>query len=115
MDKCNYRPTLLALLFVLSSATAFAQSVPTIATAKPTIAQVPSPLSLEVRPGFDIPLGDNSQWFSSSATDPFVAGRLGLKLNLAPKNYEKLKAIDPTLAGHFAFLGEGKERRRPGG
>jgi tetratricopeptide (TPR) repeat protein len=27
----------------------------------------------------------------------------------AKQNYEKLKAIDPTLAGQFAFLGEGKE------
>ena len=26
--------------------------------------QVPSPLSLEVRPAFDIPLGDTSQWFN---------------------------------------------------
>ena len=27
-------------------------------------AQIPSPLSLEVRPAFDVPLGDTSQWFN---------------------------------------------------
>ncbi len=56
---------------------AFAQSGVTIVTGKPEIAQVPSPLSLEVFPTFDLPLGDSSQWFSyGGAVDLGVRYRL---------------------------------------
>ena len=43
----------------------------TALTGKPTIAQVPSPLSIEVRPAFDLPLGDSAQGF-------FYGGSMGL-------------------------------------
>jgi len=59
-------------LLVLS---VLATSVP--AGAQSAQVQVPSPLSLEVRPGFDMPLGDSSQWFSyGGAVD------LGARYNL---------------------------------
>ncbi len=65
---------LLAFLLAFCSATAFTQSAVTIATGRPSTAQVPSSLSLEVRPAFDIPLGDSSQWFT-------YGGALDLGLN----------------------------------
>jgi hypothetical protein len=36
----------------------------TVVIPRQSIAQVPSPRSLEVFPAFDLPLGDSSQWFS---------------------------------------------------
>jgi tetratricopeptide (TPR) repeat protein len=63
MQKRICSSACLVLLLTLTSASAQAQSS-TVVTGIPTIAQVPSPLSLEVRPAFDLPLGDSSQWFS---------------------------------------------------
>ena len=37
---------------------------PILALAQSQIAQVPSPLSLDVNPVFDLPVGDTSNWFS---------------------------------------------------
>ena len=37
---------------------------PILALAQSQIAQVPSPLSLDVNPGIDLPVGDTSNWFS---------------------------------------------------
>ena len=64
----------LVLSFAFSGTTALAQASPAFTTGKPTIAQVPSPLSLEVRPAYDFPLGNSTQWFSSG-------GALDLGLN----------------------------------
>jgi hypothetical protein len=57
-------------LFVLSLAlgvvptwTPVAQNNPGIIIPRQSIAQVPAPLSLEVFPTCDLPLGDNVQWF----------------------------------------------------
>jgi tetratricopeptide (TPR) repeat protein len=52
------------VLLLLPTSVAVAQNNAGAGIAKQTIAQVPSPLSLEVFPAFDIPLGDSSQWFS---------------------------------------------------
>jgi tetratricopeptide (TPR) repeat protein len=71
MQKRIYSSAYLALLLAISSTPAQAQSAATIVTGKPTIAQVPSPLSLEVRPAFDLPLGDSSQWFSYGGSMDF--------------------------------------------
>ena len=51
----------LAFSFGFFGTMALAQSSPAFATGKPTIAQVPSPLSLEVRPTYDFPLGNSAQ------------------------------------------------------
>ena len=48
--------------FVMLTSTLLLSSV--LLLAQSNQAQVPSPLSLEVRPAFDMPLGDSSQWFS---------------------------------------------------
>jgi hypothetical protein len=64
MQKRIHPSACLALLLSISWTPAHAQSAATIVTGKPTIAQVASPLSLEVRPGFDLPVGDSSRWFS---------------------------------------------------
>jgi len=55
---------MLLALTVLSAITTFAQSSSSIDIARQSITKVPSPLSLEVFPAFDIPLGDGSSWFS---------------------------------------------------
>jgi hypothetical protein len=54
----------LTLLLTCGSPLVQAQSASTIAIGAPTIAQIPSPLSLEVRPAFDLPIGDSANWFS---------------------------------------------------
>jgi tetratricopeptide (TPR) repeat protein len=56
--------SLFACLLLLGRVTAGAQTPEAIVSGKPTIAHVPSPLSLEARPAFDIPLGESSQWFT---------------------------------------------------
>jgi len=65
MKKYSCGHALLMILGVLGSAALHAQNVPTIEMGTPTIAQIPSPLSLEVRPSYDMPLGDSASWFSS--------------------------------------------------
>jgi tetratricopeptide (TPR) repeat protein len=74
MHKRVYTSVLCSLILVVIPISVHAQSAATIVTGKPTIAQVPSPLSLEVRPAFDLPLGDSSQWFS-------YGGSMGLGVN----------------------------------
>ena len=51
----------LSVVMAFSSPLANAQ---TVALGTPTIAQIPSPLSLEVRPAFDLPLADSANWFT---------------------------------------------------
>lgn len=102
-------PALLALLLV-PGATIHSQTQ-TIASGQPVIAHVPSPLSLEVRPAFDIPLGDSSQWFSfGGAVDLGVNYRLpqsifyltgGIEYSYAP-----IQAA-PTLSLAAARVGGG--------
>jgi tetratricopeptide (TPR) repeat protein len=61
------------LVFILA-VSAYGESPGTIATGKPSIAQVPSPLSIEARPALDLPLGDSAQWFT-------LGGSLDLGVN----------------------------------
>jgi tetratricopeptide (TPR) repeat protein len=49
---------------MLTGAAIAQDSSSAVVTNRLSIAQVPSPLSLEVTPAFDLPLGDSSQWFS---------------------------------------------------
>jgi tetratricopeptide (TPR) repeat protein len=60
--SCSF--AFVALFLAIGPAAVQAQSGAAFATGKPTIAQVSSPLSLEVRPAFALPLGDSSRWFS---------------------------------------------------
>ena len=55
---------LFGLFLASSAALGFAQTGATIIMGKPTIAQVPSPLSLDISPAFDLPIGGSSQYFS---------------------------------------------------
>ena len=51
-------------LLAFVSASGDAQSTGSVVAGTPTIAEVPSPLSLEVEPSFQLPLGDSSRLFS---------------------------------------------------
>lgn len=75
---------LLSLILLASSFAVLAQS---------TQAQVPSPLSLEVRPAFDMPLGDSSQWFSyGGAVD------LGLNYKIPRSKFYLLGGLEYSYA-----------------
>jgi tetratricopeptide (TPR) repeat protein len=52
------------VLGLLPTRNAIAQAGSSVIIARQSIAQVPSPLSIEVRPAFDLPIGESSQWFS---------------------------------------------------
>ena len=52
------------VLVLLPAGNAVAQAGSSVVITNQSIAQVPSPLSIEVRPAFDLPIGDTSQWFS---------------------------------------------------
>ncbi len=54
----------IAIVVLFGLTAVFAQTTPTIEMGTPTIAQIPSPLSLELRPSYDMPLGDSASWFS---------------------------------------------------
>ena len=51
----------LSVLFTFGSLSVDAQ---TVGLGTPTIAQIPSPLSIEVSPSFDLPLADSANWFT---------------------------------------------------
>jgi len=74
VHKCCYTSLLCALILFATTIAANAQSSAAISTGKPTIAQVPSPLSLEVRPAFDIPLFESSSLYT-------YGGAMDLDLN----------------------------------
>lgn len=57
---------LLSVLVWLPTGAAAAQDSSTVVIPRQSIAHVPSPLSLEIFPGFDVPLGDSSQRFRYS-------------------------------------------------
>jgi tetratricopeptide (TPR) repeat protein len=82
------------VLILLPTSVAVAQNSPVGDISRQSIAQVPSPLSLEVFPTFDLPLGDSAQWFTyGGALDLGVRYRLpqsifsllgGIKYSYAP-------------------------------
>ena len=64
MKKCRCGNALLMILGLLGSVSMNAQTNPAIEMGTPTIAQIPSPLSLEVRPSYDMPIADSASWFT---------------------------------------------------
>jgi hypothetical protein len=68
MQKSISLAALSALIFAFAAAMSYPQSSAIIATGKRTIAQVPSPLSIEVEPASNLPIGESAQWFSSGGS-----------------------------------------------
>jgi tetratricopeptide (TPR) repeat protein len=64
MKRTRANAVVLGIVFSFAAAISSAQSAPLTAASKPTIAVIPSPLSVEVRPMFDMPIADTAQWFS---------------------------------------------------
>jgi hypothetical protein len=64
MKKCSCGNALLMIIGLLGSVSMNAQTTPAIEMGTPTIAQIPSPLSLEVRPSYDMPIADSASWFT---------------------------------------------------
>lgn len=81
---------LLSLFLMLVSAAAIAQTGSGASSGQQVIAQVPSPLSLQISPTFDIPLADSSQWFT-------FGGAIDLGLNY------RLPGSIFTLAGGLEY------------
>lgn len=82
------------VLMLLPTSTAVAQdSSSVVITNRQSIAQVPSPLSLDVFPTFDLPLGDSSQWFSyGGGVD------LGVRYRLPQSIFSLLGGIEYSFA-----------------
>jgi tetratricopeptide (TPR) repeat protein len=102
--------SLLVFVMVLQSSAIYAQSANASATEKPAIMKIPSPLSLEAVPAFDLPLGDSSRWFSSGGAmdiglNYHIPGSLfnlagGLEYSYAPVQAStSLSLVTPRVGG----------------
>jgi tetratricopeptide (TPR) repeat protein len=80
-------------LAVLPTVSANAQESPGAVILRQSIAQVPSPLSLEITPTFDLPLGESSQWFSYGG-----AMDLGVRYRLPQSIFSLLGGIEYSYA-----------------